>query len=85
MAREFGENARNSEPVSVITEATNMTGAFDSSEWEVEGKLQSIVSHFEGAVLDEFAYSVVDRLNSFYHITKENGRCLAVSLKQAIC
>jgi len=53
-----------------------MTGAFVSSEREIEGKLQSTVSHFEGAGLDEFAYSIVDRLNSFYHITKENGRCL---------
>ena len=50
---------------------------------EVKGKLQSIVSHSDGVVLDEFAYSDVDRLNSFYHKTKENGRWLAVSLKQA--
>ena len=85
MARELFESARNSEPFSVITEATNMTGAFVSSEREIEGKLQSTVSHFEGAGLDEFAYSIVDRLNSFYHITKENGRCLTVSLKQANC
>ena len=74
---------RKSEPAAVITEATNMTGATVSSEREVEGKLQSIVSHAEGVVLAEFAYSDVDRLNSFYHIAKKNNRCLAVSLKQA--
>jgi len=34
-------------------------------------------------VLAEFAFSDVDRLNSFFHIAKRNGRCLAVSLKQA--
>ena len=83
MTRDFVENAGKSEPAAVITEATNMTGATVSSEREVEGKLQSIVSHAEGVVLAEFAYSDVDRLNSFYHIAKKNNRCLAVSLKQA--
>jgi ribonuclease J len=83
MTQEFVENARESEPVAVVTEATNMTGATVSSETEVENKLQSIVSQAEGVVLAEFAYSDVDRLNSFYHIAKRNGRCLAVSLKQA--
>ena len=37
----------------------------------------------EGIVLAEFAFSDVDRLNSFFHIAKKNQRCLAVSLKQA--
>lgn len=83
MTRDFVEKAEESEPVAVISEATNMTGASVSSEAEVECKLQSIVSHAEGVVLAEFAFSDVDRLNSFYHIAKQNGRCLAVSLKQA--
>jgi ribonuclease J len=83
MTSEFVENAKNAEPVAVITEATNMTGATVSSEAEVEAKLQNIVSAAEGVVLAEFAYSDVDRLNSFYHIVKKTGRCLAVSLKQA--
>lgn len=83
MTQEFIENAAKSEPVAVVTEATNMTGASISSESEVEGKLRSIVSGAEGIVLAEFAFSDVDRLNSFHHIAKRNGRCLAVSLKQA--
>ncbi len=83
MTTDFVEKARVSEPVAVVTEATNMTGATISSETEVENKLQSIVSHAEGVVLAEFAYSDVDRLNSFYRIAKKNKRCLAVSLKQA--
>jgi len=83
MTRDFVEQARASEPVAVVSEGTNMTGATVSSEVEVEGKLHSIVSQAEGIVLAEFAYSDVDRLNSFYHIAKRNNRCLAVSLKQA--
>ena len=83
MRHDFVEGAENSEPVAVVTEATNMTGAAISSETEVEGKLYSIVSEAEGIVLAEFALSDVDRLNSFFHIAKKNNRCLAVSLKQA--
>ena len=83
MTRDFVEKAKNAKPVAIVTEATNMTGATVSSEAEVEGKLDSIVARADGIVLAEFAYSDVDRLNSFYHIAKKNRRCLAVSLKQA--
>jgi ribonuclease J len=83
MTRDFVENAKNAKPAAIITEATNMTGATISSEPEVESKLNSIVAGADGIVLAEFAYSDVDRLNSFYHIAKKNRRCLAVSLKQA--
>jgi ribonuclease J len=83
MTRDFVENAKKAEPKAIITEATNMTGATVSSEAEVEDKLNSIVADASGVVLAEFAYSDVDRLNSFFHIAKKNQRCLAVSLKQA--
>jgi ribonuclease J len=83
MTRDFVENARKAEPAAIVTEATNMTGATVSSEAEVEDKLNSIVAAADGIVLAEFAYSDVDRLNSFFHIAKKNQRCLAVSLKQA--
>jgi ribonuclease J len=83
MTRDFVENAKKAKPAAIITEATNMTGATVSSEAEVEGKLNNIVAGADGIVLAEFAYSDVDRLNSFFHIAKKNQRCLAVSLKQA--
>jgi len=83
MTREFVEKAKDAEPLAVVTEATNMTGASVSSESEVEGKLNSIVEQTSGIVLASFALTDVDRLNSFYRVAKKNGRCLAVSLKQA--
>jgi ribonuclease J len=83
MTRDFVEKAKAAQPVAVVTEATNMTGATVSSEAEVEDKLNRIVAHADGVVLAGFANSDVDRLNSFYHIAKKNDRCLAVSLKQA--
>ncbi|MEM4244388.1 MAG: hypothetical protein QXP44_06305, partial [Candidatus Bathyarchaeia archaeon] len=83
LTRDFVEHAAKAEPVAVVTEATNMTGATVSSEAEVESKLDSIVAAADGIVLAEFSYSDVDRLNSFFHIAKKNQRCLALSLKQA--
>jgi ribonuclease J len=83
MTSDFVARAAAAEPMVVVTEATNMTGASVSSESEVEAKLNSIVKQAGGIVLAEFAYADVDRLNSFFRIAKKNGRCLAVSLKQA--
>ncbi|MEM2466727.1 MAG: MBL fold metallo-hydrolase [Candidatus Bathyarchaeia archaeon] len=83
MTRDFVEKAKQAEPIAIITEATNMTGATVSSEGEVERKLNQIVEQTDGIVLAEFASTDIDRLNSFYRVAKKNGRCLAVSLRQA--
>ena len=83
MTQEFVEAAKASEPVAVVTEATNMTGASVSNEFEVQNKLDSIISQADGVVLAEFGYSDIDRLNTFFSIAKKNNRCLAVSLRQA--
>ena len=83
MTQEFIEKAKESKPVAIVTEATNMTGATVSNEAEVEGKLEKIVSQVDGIALAEFGFSDVDRLNTFYRMAKRNNRCLAVSLKQA--
>jgi ribonuclease J len=82
MTWDFVEKAKEAEPVALVTEATNMTSASVSSEVEVENKLNHIVGQADGIVLAEFAYTDVDRLNSFYRVAKKNRRCLAVSLKQ---
>jgi len=83
MTQEFVERAKAAEPVAVVCEATNMTNVHVSSEKEVEAKLHHVVSQTEGLVLAEFAYTDVDRLNSFYRTALKNNRCLAVSLRQA--
>jgi ribonuclease J len=83
MTEDFVEKTKSAEPTAIITEATNMTGAHVSSEAEVGNKLTEIVKEASGVVLADFASTDVDRLNSFYYAAKSNGRCLAVSLKQA--
>jgi len=83
MTDDFIEKACESEVTTIITEATNMTGASVSTEREVESKLDAIVSHSKGIVLAEFAYADVDRFNSFFHVAKKNNRYLAISMRQA--
>jgi ribonuclease J len=83
MTEDFVEKAKGNEPVAVVSEATNMTGASVSSEVEVESKLNDIVQQTDGIVLADFASTDVDRLNSFHRIAKKTGRCLTVSLRQA--
>ncbi len=83
MTHEFVEKAKETEPVAIVTEATNMTGATVSNEVEVEAKLDKITSQVDGIMLAEFGYSDIDRFNTVYKIAKKNNRRLAVSLKQA--
>lgn len=83
MTDDFVEKASEAEVETIVTEATNMTGASVSSEGEVENKLDAIVGQADGIVLAEFAYADVDRFNSFYRVAKKNKRCLAISLRQA--
>jgi len=83
MTSDFVGKAKEADPVAVVTEATNMTGASISSEAEVRNKLNVIVGQTSGLVLADFAYADIDRLNSFYRTAKKNGRCLAISLRQA--
>ena len=83
MTDDFVEKASEAAVETIITEATNMTGASVSSEGEVENKLDAIVGQADGIVLAEFAYADVDRFNSFYRVAKKNKRCLAISLRQA--
>ncbi|MGQ9545227.1 MAG: MBL fold metallo-hydrolase, partial [Candidatus Bathycorpusculaceae bacterium] len=83
MTYDFVEKAKEAEPLAVVSEATNMTGASVSSEGEVESKLNDIVKQADGIVLADFASTDIDRLNSFYRIAKKTERCLTVSLRQA--
>lgn len=83
MTEEFVERAKKVKPIAMIPEGTNMTGAEISSEPEVERKLSLLAKQTRGLVLADFAKADVDRLRSFYKAAKDNGRYLALTLKQA--
>jgi len=83
MTRDFIEKAKEAEPLAMIPEGTNMTGAEISSEPEVEKKLTDIIKYTSGIVLVDFARADIDRLRSVFQAAKRNGRNLVISLKQA--
>jgi ribonuclease J len=83
MTKDFIEKAKEAEPVAVMPEGTNMTGAEISSEPEVENKLAEIVKSTSGIILVDFAKADIDRLRSVFQAAKRNGRSLAIPLKQA--
>jgi ribonuclease J len=83
MTRDFIEKAKEAEPVAVIPEGTNMTGAEISSEPEVEKKLTDIIKYASRIVFVDFARADIDRLRSVYQAARRNKRKLVISLRQA--
>lgn len=83
MSEEFVEKASKAEPIAILTEGTNLTGAEISSEAEVSEKLSKLVKATKGIVLAEFSKSDIDRLTSFFNAAQSGSRSLAISMKQA--
>ncbi len=83
LTKEFVQRAKEAEPVAMISEGTNMTSAQVSSEPEVRRKIGQIVERTSGLVLADFARADIDRFRSFYRVAKQNGRYLAITLRQA--
>lgn len=83
MTEDFVRAAEEADPIAMVTEATNTTGASPSSENAVEEKLTEVVSQARGLVLADFARADVDRIRSFYRASQKNGRKLGINLKQA--
>ncbi len=83
MTRDFVEKAREAEPVAVVSEGTNMTGAHVSCEDEVEAKISRIVGQTSGLTLADFSRTDIDRLKTFHQAAKQNDKRLAITLRQA--
>ena len=83
MTEEFVVKARDATPIALITENTNMIGAEISSEFEVMDKIDRVTKQTPELVLADFSRTDVDRLKCFQQVAEKNGRCLAVTMKQA--
>jgi ribonuclease J len=83
MTREFIVKAEEAEPIAMISEGTNMIGATISSERDVMKKVLCLIEDTDGLVLADFARTDIDRFNTFYKASRETGRCLAISMRQA--
>jgi len=83
MTQEFVEKAVEAEPVAIICEGTNMTGATVSSEREVMKKVNRVIKDVNGLTLADFARTDIDRFNTFYKAACKTEKCLAISMRQA--
>ncbi len=84
MTQEFVERAKKARPKALIIEGTNIVNARVVSEEEVRAKVHLIVSKTPHLVMAGFSPVDVDRLRTFYSVAIENGRKLAISMKQAV-
>lgn len=83
MTKDFVERAREGKADALLAEGTNLIGATLTTEAEVQSKVSSIVRGSSKIVLTDFSNVDVDRFRTFYNVAKENGRVLAISLRQA--
>lgn len=83
MTNDFIEGAREAKPTTLLAEGTNLIGATLTTEAEVQSRVSSILRMSPKIVLTDFSSVDVDRFRTFYQAAKENGRVLAVSLRQA--
>jgi len=83
MTDDFIEQARQGRPEALLAEGTNLIGATLTTEAEVQSKISSILRTSSKIVLADFSNVDVDRFRTFYNAAKENGRTLAISLRQA--
>jgi ribonuclease J len=83
MTGDFIERARQGKADALLAEGTNLIGATLTTEAEVQSKISSIVQASSKLVLADFSNVDVDRFRTFYNVAKQNGRILAISLRQA--
>jgi len=83
LTEDFIEKAAENKPVALISEGTNLTGVEVSSEREVMKKINLMIKQTKGLFLTNFACADVDRLRSFYRAAVQNGRYLAITMRQA--
>jgi len=83
LTSDFVSLASKSDPDILLAEGTNILGGEVTSEAEVGTKLNYLVSNTKSLALANFSNVDVDRIRTFFEVAKENGRVLAISLKQA--
>jgi ribonuclease J len=86
MTKEFAEQAREAEPIAMITEGTRMVEKErrkNYSELEVEKLSNEIVSETKKIVFVTHYGRDTDRFRTFYNVAKNNDRKIVVSPKTA--
>ena len=80
---DFVAAAKQTKPIAMLCEGTNLIGADFSTEREVRDKIDKVVGTSQNLVLATFRNTDVDRTRTLHEVAKQNHRKLAVSLRQA--
>lgn len=79
----FLQKARSMEPDILLVEGTHVSESKVESEVDVREKIDKIVHITPRLVMVEFSIADMDRLGTILQVAKQNGRKLAISMKQA--
>jgi len=86
MTKEFVEKAMESEPIALMTEGTRL-GRKEKGESLTEGGVRKladrIVSRSKKLVISTFYGRDIDRVRTFYNVSKDNDRKFIVSMRTA--
>ncbi len=84
MTRDFVECAKSVRPIALITEGTRIADAEkEESEDLVYTQSSKIVSASDNLVFADFNFKDVDRMRTFFRISKETGRKFVVKINDA--
>ena len=83
LSRKFIKKAHDVNPTVMISEGTRMDSETNVTEKDVEIAAEEVISNHNGLVVINFPVRDLDRLKTFYEVSKETDRDLAVNLKQA--
>ena len=83
LTSDFLSLASKADPEILLAEGTNILGGEVTSEAEVAAKLNYLVANTNNLALANFSNVDVDRIRTFFHVARQNGRVLTLSLKQA--
>lgn len=82
-SKRFVEKASEAKPKWMLCEGTRINKIDKDSEESVKNEMSKLISQAEGLVFVEHPIRDLDRVVTIFNAAKENGRALAVTLKQA--
>lgn len=83
LTREFVNEATKFNPTTLITEGTRINNCTNVTEESIEKTATGLVSDNRGLTIVSYPVRDLDRFFTFYNVSKNTDRTIAVSLKQA--
>ncbi|MHA1330595.1 MAG: MBL fold metallo-hydrolase [Candidatus Hodarchaeales archaeon] len=83
LTEDFVKKAKKMNLNALLMEGTNIDEDFQENEHQVQKDLSRTIAETDSLVIANYSLRDIDRFRSFYLASKENGRKLIISLKQA--